>query len=57
MMIASLMSLTGCVTRVVGDFCDVYTVVDMPSSEAAKIERQYRDRILANELYEFNECR
>lgn len=53
----SFVSLTGCVTRVVGDFCDVYTVVDMPGSEAAKIERQYRDIILANELHQFNECR
>lgn len=54
---ASLLSLTGCATNVVGDFCDNYVIVDMPSSEAAKIERQYRTRILANELYEFNECR
>ena len=52
----SLLSLTGCVTRVVGDYCDVYTVVDMPGSEAAKIERQYRTRILANELHQFNNC-
>lgn len=52
-----LASLTGCAKIVVGNFCDVYTVVDMPGSEAAKLERQYQERILANERYQFNECR
>ena len=50
------MSLTGCAT-VAGDFCDVYRVVDMPGSQAALLERQYQDRILANEVYQFEHCR
>lgn len=52
----SLLSLTGCGTLGAGSFCDSYTVVDMPGSEAGKIERQYRDRILANERYQFDNC-
>ena len=57
----SLLSLTGCgifdARKSVGNFCDVYTVVDMPSSEARKLERVYRDRILANERWEVERCR
>lgn len=41
---------------VVGDFCDVYQVVDMPGSEAEKLGRKYQERILANELWSFNKC-
>lgn len=51
-----LASLTACTTRVVGDFCDVYTRVDMPGSEAQKLERKYQERILINELTYF-ECK
>lgn len=54
-MMIFLASLTSC-TTIVGDFCDVYTVIDMPDFEAKKLERQYQDRILANEKYEFKNC-
>lgn len=59
MMMLSLLSLTGCTIferRSAGNFCDVYTVVDLPRSEAEKLERRYRDRILANELHQFQRC-
>lgn len=55
MMIALLLSLTAC-TTIVGDFCDVYTRVDMAGADAAKLERKYQERILINELL-FEECR
>lgn len=51
------MLLTSCATSGVGDFCDAYTVVDMPGSEAVKIERRYQERILANELYQWRHCK
>lgn len=61
MMTLSLLSLTGCAIfdgkKSAGNFCDAYTAVDMPSSEAGKIERVYRDRILANEKWEIERCR
>lgn len=50
------MSLTGCGT-VAGDFCSVYQVVDMPGAQAAQLDRQYQERILANETYQFEHCR
>lgn len=50
MMIVLSLSLTACTTTIVGDFCDIYTKVDMPGSEAQKLERKYQDRTLANEL-------
>lgn len=49
-------SLTGCAT-VVGDFCSVYQVVDMPGAQAALLDRQYQERILANEVYQLERCR
>lgn len=52
----SLLSLTGCAT-VSGDFCDVYRAVGMPGSQAAKLERQYQEPILANELYRSRYCK
>lgn len=58
-MLALLLSLTGCgilKPNVVGDFCDVYREVDMPSSEAVKLDRKYQDRIIANEIWHFNKC-
>lgn len=51
-----LASLTACTTTIVGDFCDIYTKVDMPGSEAAKLERKYQERILINEL-KHEDCR
>lgn len=48
--------LTGCMGNVAGDFCAIYTVVDMPGDEAVKLERRYQERILANELYEARYC-
>lgn len=57
MLIASLTSLTACTTRVVGDFCDVYTVVDMTRIEAERLNEPYRSRILSNELYEYKMCK
>lgn len=54
-MIIWLVSLTACTTSA-GNFCDVYTVVDMPGSEAVKLERKYQERILTNELYEYQNC-
>lgn len=51
-----LLSLMGCAKNGAGDFCAAYVVVDMPGSEAAKLERQYQERILANELWHFNRC-
>lgn len=56
----SLLSLTGCgifgEKKNAGNFCDVYTIIDMPSSEAQKLEPVYRDRILANERWEVGNC-
>ena len=52
------MSLTACTKPVaIGDFCDVYTVVDIPGTQAAMLDRQYQERILTNELYQFEVCR
>lgn len=49
-------SLTGCAT-VAGDFCDAYRVIDMPGAQAARLDRQYQERILANEIYQFRHCK
>lgn len=51
------LSLTGCTTTgASGDFCDVYRVIDMPSSQAALLDRKYQERILVNERYQFKHC-
>ena len=50
MMIGLLLSLIGCTTAIDGSFCDLYTQVDIPGSEAQKLERMYQERVLANEL-------
>lgn len=60
MTILSLLSLTGCGLldgqRSGGSFCDNYTVVDMPSEQAARIDQPYRGRVLANERWELGNC-
>lgn len=60
MMMLSLLSLTGCgllgEKKSAGSFCDVYTVVDMPREQAARIDQPYRGRILANERWESGNC-
>lgn len=55
-MIACLLLLTGCTTKNVGNFCDVYVEVDMDSKQATRLDRVYQERILANELYYFDNC-
>jgi hypothetical protein len=57
MMMLWLLSLTACVGNVGGSFCTDYVVVDMPSSEAIKLERRYQERILANETHQFHRCK
>lgn len=56
----SLLSLTGCglldERKSAGSFCDNYTVVDMPSEQAARVDQPWRGRILANELLQFDHC-
>lgn len=60
MMMINLLSLTGCGLfggKIGGgSFCDVYTVIDMPSEQAARIDQPYRGRILANERWEVGSC-
>lgn len=57
-MIALSASLTGCITKteIVGDFCLRYVQIDMPSSEAVKLERRHQERILINEL-SYEQCK
>jgi len=57
MMMIWLLSLTACAGAAGGSFCDEYVVVDMPSSEAIKLERRYQERILANETHQFRKCK
>ena len=56
MMIVWLPSLTACASSGAGDFCDIYTVVDMPTAQAVRIDRVYQERILTNELYQIRHC-
>lgn len=49
-MMSLSLSLIGCTTKIDGSFCDLYTRVDMPGTEAKKLERMYQERVLANEL-------
>lgn len=55
-MMSLSLSLIGCTTKIDGNFCDLYTQVDMPGVEAKKLERPYQERILANELVS-EQCR
>lgn len=55
-MMSLSLGLIGCTTVIDGSFCDLYTRVDMPGSEAQKLERKYQERILANELVS-EQCR
>lgn len=50
------LSLIACATSGGGSFCGEYVVIDMPSSEAVKLERRYQERILANETHQFDRC-
>lgn len=53
----STTSLIGCTRHVVvGNFCDVYQVVDMPGEQSKRLDEIYKNRILKNELYEFENC-
>lgn len=53
----STTSLIGCTRHVVvGSFCDVYQVVDMPGEQSERLDEIYKNRILKNELYEFEKC-
>lgn len=59
MTMLSLLSLTGCGlldVKGAGSFCDNYTVVDMPSEQAARVDQPYRGRILSNERLQFDRC-
>ena len=60
MMILGLLNLTGCglleEKKIVGSFCDNYTVVDIPTSEAKKLLPIYQERILANERLQHDGC-
>lgn len=59
MMTVLLTSLSACTMLDVksGDYCDIYTVVDLPPDQAVLLERKYQERILANEVYEFMKCK
>lgn len=58
-MIAILsLSLIGCITKTEvsnGDFCDVYSKIDIPWEDVSVLERKYQERILYNELF-YEKC-